>query len=64
MCSQRRELAHIKPHIYGEGCGHRLTERKREQEREKEGGGQREREVGRDQEDQPWLMNFILFLLK
>lgn len=41
-----------------------MTERKREQEREKEGGGQREREVGRDQEDQPWLMNFILFLLK
>lgn len=24
MCSHRRDLAHITPHIYGEGCGHRL----------------------------------------
>lgn len=63
MCSQRRELAHIKPHIYGEGCGHRLSERKRVKEREGQ-RGRREREVGGDQKDQPWLMNFILFLLK
>lgn len=41
MCSQRRELAHIKPHIHG--CLHRLTERTKEQERKSEretvGGG-------------------------
>lgn len=49
MCSQRRALAHIKPHIYEEGCGHRLTERKRKSERGRgtEGEeGERERRGG------------------
>lgn len=52
MCSQSRELAHIKPHIYDEGCGHRLTERKREREQEKEReAGAREGERGRKRSD-------------
>lgn len=68
MCSHRRDLAHITPHIYGEGCGHRLMGVGGTRG-DSGGGGRRSRTEGREQqveirEDQPWLMNFIPFLLK
>lgn len=42
MCSRRRELAHIKPHRYGEGCDHQLTERNKWSKRTEEEGEEME----------------------